>query len=105
MSNAIKNFVEKLIRENRVMFFGKSYCPYCKNAKSILGGRGIQFKEYEIDLEKNGPQVQQYLLEKTGQRTVPNIFINARHLGGNSDLVAAQESGKLDTMLNHKSEL
>ncbi|KAF9343859.1 thioredoxin reductase [Mortierella sp. AD094] len=105
MTNAIKNFVEKLIRENKVMFFGKSYCPYCKNAKSVLGARGIQFKAYEIDLEKDGPQVQEYLLEKTGQRTVPNIFINTKHLGGNSDLVAAQESGKLDTMLSLKSEL
>ncbi|KAF9103082.1 hypothetical protein BGX27_010737, partial [Mortierella sp. AM989] len=90
--------------ENKVMFFGKSYCPYCKNAKTVLAGRGLQFKTYEIDLEKNGQEVQDYLLQKTGQRTVPNIFINTKHLGGNSDLVAAEKSGKLDTLLNLKNE-
>ncbi|KAG0195313.1 glutaredoxin, partial [Mortierella sp. GBA30] len=91
--------------ENKVMFFGKSYCPYCRNAKEILTKKGIQFKTFEIDLEKDGPQVQEYLLKKTGQRTVPNIFINSQHLGGNSDLVAAKDSGKLDSMLRGKSEL
>ncbi|KAF8932816.1 glutaredoxin [Dissophora ornata] len=105
MSEAIKALVERLIRENKVMFFGKSYCPFCKNAKGILGAKGVQFKAYEIDIEKDGPQVQDYLLQKTGQRTVPNIFINSQHLGGNSDLIAAKDSGKLDSMLNLRSEL
>ncbi|KAF9903514.1 glutaredoxin [Linnemannia zychae] len=105
MGESIKAMVERLIRENKVMFFGKSYCPYCKNAKTVLGGKGIQFKAFEIDLEPTGADVQDYLQKKTGQRTVPNIFINSQHLGGNSDLVAAKESGKLDKLLNAKSEL
>ncbi|KAK3832978.1 MAG: glutaredoxin [Linnemannia elongata] len=87
------------------MFFGKSYCPHCKNAKSVLAAKGVQYKAYEIDLEAKGAEVQDYLQQKTGQRTVPNIFINTHHLGGNSDLVAAKESGKLDKMLGTKSEL
>ncbi|KAF9083112.1 glutaredoxin [Mortierella sp. GBA35] len=105
MGESIKAMVERLIRENKVMFFGKSYCPFCKNAKTVLGDKGIQFKAYEIDQEPKGAEVQDYLLQKTGQRTVPNIFINSQHLGGNSDLVAARESGKLDKMLSTKSEL
>ncbi|KAF9585089.1 glutaredoxin [Lunasporangiospora selenospora] len=106
MSAVIKNLTEKLIRENKIMFFGKSYCPFCRNAKQVLSEKGLHFKVYEIDLEKDGPEVQNYLLEKTGQRTVPNIFINTQHLGGNSDLVAAKENGKLDQMLgNEKHEL
>ncbi|KAG0336654.1 Glutaredoxin-1 [Podila horticola] len=105
MSAAIKAFVDKLIRENNVMFFGKSYCPHCKNAKSVLGAKGLQFRAYEIDQEKDGAEVQAYLLQKTGQRTVPNIFVKGQHLGGNSDLVAAKDSGKLDTMLGARSEL
>ncbi|KAG0343544.1 hypothetical protein BG004_005218, partial [Podila humilis] len=91
--------------ENTVMLFGKSYCPHCKNAKSVLGAKGIQFRAYEIDEEKDGADVQAYLLQKSGQRTVPNIFIRGKHLGGNSDLVAAKDSGKLDAMLNGKTEL
>ncbi|KAH7032467.1 glutaredoxin Grx1 [Linnemannia elongata] len=105
MGESIKALVERLIRENKVMFFGKSYCPHCKNAKSVLAAKGIQFKAFEIDLESKGAEVQDYLLQKTGQRTVPNIFINTHHVGGNSDLVAAKESGKLDKMLGTKSEL
>ncbi|KAF9574704.1 hypothetical protein EC968_005709 [Mortierella alpina] len=105
MSESVKALVERLIRENKVMFFGKSYCPYCRNAKEVLSGKKVQFKVFEIDQETNGPQVQEYLLQKTGQRTVPNIFINTQHLGGNSDLVAAKNNGKLDAMLSGRSEL
>ncbi|KAI1314957.1 glutaredoxin [Mortierella claussenii] len=105
MSEAIKSIVEKLIRENKVMFFGKSYCPYCRNAKNLLSDKGVQFRAYELDLENNGHEIQEYLLKKTGQRTVPNIFIHGQHVGGNSDLVAAKESGKLDILLNNRSEL
>ncbi|KAF9408894.1 Glutaredoxin-1 [Podila epigama] len=105
MSANIKAFVDKLIRENTVMFFGKSYCPFCKNAKNVLASKGIQYKAYEIDQERDGAEVQAYLLQKTGQRTVPNIFIKGQHLGGNSDLVAAKDSGKLDSMLGGKTEL
>ncbi|KAF8964166.1 glutaredoxin [Entomortierella lignicola] len=101
----IKTLVDKLIRENKVMFFGKSYCPYCRNAKSVLTAKDVTFKNYEIDLEQDGPEVQEYLFQKTGQNTVPNIFIHTKHLGGNSDLMAAQESGKLDLLLNNRSEL
>ncbi|KAF9290755.1 glutaredoxin [Mortierella alpina] len=105
MGESIQALVDRLIRENKVMFFGKSYCPHCRNAKEVLSGKKVQFKVFEIDQESNGPQVQDYLMQKTGQRTVPNIFINTQHLGGNSDLVAARNSGKLDAMLSGKSEL
>ncbi|KAF9915134.1 glutaredoxin [Lobosporangium transversale] len=105
MSEVVKALVERLIRENKVMFFGKSYCPYCKNAKNLLASKNIAFKTFEIDLESNGPEVQDYLQLKTGQRTVPNIFINNQHVGGNSDLVAANENGRLDTLLKGKTEL
>ncbi|GJJ67824.1 glutaredoxin 3 [Entomortierella parvispora] len=97
--------VDRLIRENKVMLFSKSYCPHSKNAKSVLSGKGIQFKTFEIDQEQGGPEVQDYLQQKTGQRTVPNIFINSQHLGGNSDLVAAKENGRLDSMLSGRVEL
>ncbi|KAF9963680.1 hypothetical protein BGZ65_001259 [Modicella reniformis] len=93
MSDTIKALVERLINENKVMFFSKSYCPFCKNAKNILNTKGIQFKAFEIDLETDGAQ------------TVPNIFVNKQHLGGNSDLIAANDNGKLDTMLKSRSEL
>ncbi|KAF9930477.1 glutaredoxin [Linnemannia zychae] len=105
MGESIKAMVERLIRDNKVMVFSKSYCPHSRNAKSVLTNKGVPFKALEIDLEPNGAEVQEYLRVKTGQRTVPNIFIYTQHVGGNSDLVAAKENGKLDRMLNSKSEL
>lgn len=53
----------------------------------------------ELDHEKDGAAIQAYLLDKTGQRTVPNIFIGGVHLGGNDDLGSAQRSGKLKQLL------
>ncbi|KAG0041166.1 Glutaredoxin-1 [Gryganskiella cystojenkinii] len=105
MGESIQAMVDRHIRENKVMFFGKSYCPHCQNAKRVLTAKGVQFKAFEIDQEKDGAQVQDYLHKKTGQRTVPNIFINTQHVGGNSDLVAAKDSGRLDTLLAGRSEL
>lgn len=56
-------------------------------------------KTIELDHEKDGAAIQAYLLDKTGQRTVPNIFIGGVHLGGNDDLGRAQSSGKLKQLL------
>ncbi|KAG0238932.1 hypothetical protein BGW42_000093 [Actinomortierella wolfii] len=89
----IKALVDKLIR------------TYCMNAKRVLKEKRMTFKVFEIDLEPNGAEVQEYLQVKSGQRTVPNIFIRGQHLGGNSDLVAAVENGKLDRMLKGREDL
>ncbi|KAF9428189.1 thioredoxin reductase [Entomortierella beljakovae] len=105
MGESIKAMVERLIRENRIMLFAKSYCPHCKNAKRLFTEDGLKFKTFEIDLEDNGPEVQDYLLKKSGQRTVPNIFVNTKHLGGNTDLIAAREDGRLEKMLKLRGEL
>ncbi|KAJ1488818.1 glutaredoxin, partial [Baffinella frigidus] len=79
--------------------FSKSYCPHCKNTKQLLTGLGISFNADELDQMHDGPQIQQELMKLTGQRTVPNVFINGKHLGGNDDLMAARNSGKLKTLL------
>lgn len=53
----------------------------------------------ELDQEDNGSEIQNYLREKTGQSSVPNIFIKKEHVGGNSDLSTLKGSGKLKSML------
>ena len=78
--------VEKLILDNFIVVFSKSYCPYCVTAKRLLTSLKQEFLAVELDQRDDGNDIQTYLHKKTGQRTVPNIFINQKHIGGCSDL-------------------
>lgn len=80
--------VQTLRNDNAVMVFSKSHCGYCQNTKRILNQAGAKFEVIELDREDDGAALQQALQELTHQRTVPNIFINKKHIGGNSDLSA-----------------
>jgi glutaredoxin 3 len=74
--------------------FSKSYCPYCNNTKRILDGLNAKYKAIELNQEDDGDAIQNALQQMTGQRTVPNIFINRVHIGGNSDLEKVVKNGK-----------
>ena len=84
-----------------VVVFSKSYCPFCKKTKSTLTEKGVAFKAIELNQIDNGADVQDSLLEMSGQRTVPNVYVKGVHLGGNDDTQAAIKSGKFDEMLNN----
>jgi len=58
-------------------------CPYCFAAKSILVEKGIKFKEHDVSFD---PAMRIKLMDKTGRRTVPQIFFNDKHIGGYTDL-------------------
>merc|ERR1712045_531229 len=87
--------IDAEIAGNKVVVYSKTYCPYCTKTKDLLKSLGVDFKLIELDTVDNGSTIQAYLAEKTGQRTVPNIFIGGAHQGGNSDLQAAHQSGAL----------
>lgn len=93
--------VRELVAAHDVMVFSKSTCPFCALAKQTLGahGAGVPFHAVELNEREDGQALQEALLDETGQRTVPNIFINGRHVGGASELVDAQRSGRLDELL------
>ncbi|KAI9278925.1 thioredoxin-like protein [Phascolomyces articulosus] len=95
----LEQFVDDAIKNNTIAVFSKSYCPYCARAKKLLKDLGLEFFVIELDKEANGAAIQDYLQKKTGQRTVPNIFIKEEHIGGCDDLFAAKSSGKLDKLL------
>jgi glutaredoxin 3 len=72
-------------------------CPYCHRAKALLKQRGVvQIDEIPIDLE---PEQRQRMVEITGRRTVPQIFIGETHVGGCDDLVALDQRGGLAPLL------
>ncbi|KAH8991953.1 thioredoxin-like protein [Lactarius akahatsu] len=96
-----KDFVNQTIAQNRVVIFSKSYCPYCKRAKDLFTTAfpGVEVKVLELDIRDDGPEIQGYLLQLTDQRTVPNIFINQKHIGGNDKLQALHKADEVRALL------
>ncbi|KAI5897268.1 glutaredoxin-domain-containing protein [Schizophyllum commune H4-8] len=74
----------KALAENAICVFSRSWCPYCTRVKSLLDTRfpDAQRKYLELDKMDEGDDIQGYLQSKTGQRTVPNVFIKQKHIGG-----------------------
>ncbi|CAG86752.2 DEHA2D03410p [Debaryomyces hansenii CBS767] len=100
VSPVIKAEVQNLIDSNKILIFSKSYCPYCDSTKDLIKSITSDFKVVELNTSANGRTIQDALREMTGQNTVPNIFINRKHIGGNSDLQALQGAGKLKSLVN-----
>jgi len=81
----------------KVEIYTKMFCPYCTRAKSLLSAKGAAFEEYDISL--GGPKRAEMLERANGGYTVPQIFINDRHVGGSDELAALDRAGKLDALL------
>lgn len=71
-------------------------CPYCVRAKNLLKQKGADYTEIDLSHDDAGRIA---LVEKTGLRTVPQIFINGQHIGGCDDLYALEAKGGLDPLL------
>mmetsp|Transcript_18751 Transcript_18751/g.26409 ORF Transcript_18751/g.26409 Transcript_18751/m.26409 type:complete len:149 (+) Transcript_18751:160-606(+) len=99
VSMAAADFVNTEVTSNDVVIFSKSYCPFCTKTKSLFKGIGVEAKIHELNQMDDGSDIQDALLEMTGQKTVPNVFIKGEHLGGNDNTQAAAKSGKLAQML------
>lgn len=82
---------------NAVRMYTTQVCPYCVRAKALLKQRGVaQIEEIRVDLD---PVQRDRMIELTGRRTVPQIFIGDTHVGGCDDLVALDQRGALMPML------
>ncbi|KAG0248640.1 hypothetical protein BG011_010044 [Mortierella polycephala] len=98
MAAKIKTEVDNIIANNAVVVFSKTGCPYCTKAINLLKEHGVEAKIVDLNSEENGAAIQAYLMELTGQRTVPNIFIGQKHIGGCDDLFRLERSGQLKTL-------
>lgn len=81
----------------KIEIYTKFLCPYCARAKSLLAEKGAAFEEYDISM--GGPQRSEMIERAGGRTTVPQIFIDGRHVGGCDDLVALDRRGGLDPLL------
>ena len=81
----------------KVEIYTKFLCPYCTRAKRLLSEKGASFEEYDITM--GGPQRAEMIQRANGRTTVPQIFIDGRHIGGSDDLAALDRAGGLDPLL------
>ena len=79
-----------------VRLYTTPICPYCARAKALLSQKGIAFEEVDVYMDA---AARKEMFEKSGRRTVPQIFIGDRHIGGCDDLHALDAAGELDPLL------
>ena len=79
-----------------VIVYRTPWCGYCFRVKHLLESKGVPFKEVDVS---DDPDQRQWLAEVTHQRTVPQVFINGKSVGGFDDLARLNRSGELDRLL------
>ena len=80
----------------KVVIYTTSICPYCVRAKMLFQRKGVSYEEIDVSRDND---LRLKLMQQTKQRTVPQIFINERHIGGCDDLYALDRQGALDPLL------
>lgn len=82
---------------SEIVMYSTAWCGYCQRARNLLERKGAAFREIKIDEDS---QQREVMLQKSGgRRTVPQIFIGERHVGGYDDLAALDRAGELDKLL------
>jgi glutaredoxin 3 len=84
------------MRTAPVLMYCTAACPFCRSAERLLLEKGAQIEKIRVDLE---PARRAEMMQKSGRRTVPQIWIGSRHVGGCDDLYALDAEGKLDPLL------
>ena len=84
----------------RVVMYMTAACPFCQSAERLLAAKGAQVDKIRVDLQ---PELRAEMTKKSGRRTVPQIWIGSRHVGGCDDLYALDRAGKLDPLLEASS--
>jgi glutaredoxin 3 len=79
-----------------IVIYANGWCPYCSAARALLRGKGATFTEIDVEAE---PERRTEMVARSGRRTVPQIFIGDRHIGGYDDLAALERAGQLDPLL------
>ena len=81
----------------RVEIYTKFGCPYCSRAKALLAEKGVDYEETDVGAQAG--KRQEMIDRANGRFTVPQIFIDGRHVGGCDDLISLERQGKLDELL------
>ncbi|XP_031478780.1 glutaredoxin-C8-like [Nymphaea colorata] len=101
---SLRNFVRDTISSKPIVIFSKSYCPYSRRAKVVFQEMNRVPYVIELDQRGDGVDIQDALQQMVGRRTVPQVFINGRHIGGSDDTYEAYENGDLAKLLENVPE-
>ncbi|XP_010037548.2 glutaredoxin [Eucalyptus grandis] len=93
------NKAKEIVSSTAVVVFSKTYCGYCNRVKQLFTQLGAAYKVLELDEERDGSEIQMALAEWTGQRTVPNVFIGGKHIGGCDKVLEMHRAGTLTPLL------
>ena len=81
----------------KVLMYSTGVCPFCMMAERLLKSKGVdQIEKIRVDLE---PKRREEMMQRTGRRTVPQIYVGETHVGGFDDLYALDQQGRLDPLL------
>ncbi len=80
----------------KALMYTTAVCPYCQMAERLLRSKGVDIEKVRVDLD---PARRAEMMEKTGRRTVPQIYVGDTHVGGYDDLAALDRAGGLDPLL------
>ena len=81
----------------QVEVYAKTFCPYCVRAQHLLDSKGVDYQLHIIGFD--GPKREEMIQRARGRTTVPQIFIDGRHIGGCDDLMRLEREGQLDQLL------
>ena len=81
----------------QVTMYTTQFCPYCMQAKALLDEKSVPYTDIAVD---GKPELRAQMMERSGRRTVPQIWIGDHHVGGFDDLWALERQGQLDNLLN-----
>jgi len=101
----VKAEIDAMIAEHKVFMVSKAFCPHCKRTKEALDSLGVQYHVLELEdadrnpLYEDSADVQDYMKEKTGARSVPRVFVGGEFVGGADDTVAKTNNGELTKLL------
>lgn len=84
------------MQPTKITVYTKENCPFCVRAKALLTRKGVAFEEIPVE---GRDDLRTWLVEVTGQRTVPQVFVGERSLGGYTDVAALDQDGRLDPIL------
>ena len=95
-----QQLITDMTQQHDVTVFSKSTCPFCTRVKGMLDEYKLDdVAVVELNEREDGGEIQDTLLEMTGQRTVPNVFIGGKHIGGCDDTMKLHNDGELETLL------
>lgn len=80
-----------------IVIYAAAYCPYCHRARALLDRKGVDYVVRDVERD---PHLWTEIAERTGRNTVPQIFVDDRHIGDCDELFALEERGALDSLLN-----